>query len=83
VYEVDGNDTDRPFTIQEIGPNRSEFNRSYAHEAPSGEDVNEGVPALSEEIDTDEAFYLFLGDGRNSVGATEDGEVFVLTRGIC
>lgn len=83
AYEADENDTDGPFTIRDVGPNRSEFNRSYAHEAPLGEDVNEGVPARSRYIDEDEAFYLFRGDGRNAVGATEDGDVFVLTRGIC
>jgi len=45
--------------------------------------MKEGVPARSGQIDEDEAFYLFSGDGRNSVGATEDGDVFVLTKGIC
>jgi hypothetical protein len=83
AYGVEKNDTDRPFTIREVGPNQSEFNRSYAREAPLREEVKEGVPARSGGIDEDEAFYLFYGHGRSGVGATEDGEVFVLTAGIC
>jgi hypothetical protein len=83
AYGVDANETDRRFTIRDIGPNQSEFNRSYAHAAPKDEDVKEGVPARSDRIDEDEAFYIFRGDGENSVGATEEGDVFVLTRGAC
>ena len=83
AYDVDANDTDRRFTIRDIGPNQSEFNRSYAHAAPKDEDVKEGVPARSERIDADEAFYIFDGDGRSGVGATEEGDVFVLTLGYC
>jgi hypothetical protein len=72
---VDGNDTDRPFTIRELGPNQSVFDRSYAHAAPKHEEVKEGVPARSDRIDEDDAFYIFRGDGENSVGATEEGNV--------
>ena len=83
AYEADANDTDRRFTIRDFEPNQSEFNRSYAQRVPTSDDVAEGVPARSEQIDEDEAFYVFRGDGPNNVGATEDGNVFVLTRGYC
>ena len=83
AYRADANDTDRRFTIQDLEPNQSEFNRSYAQQVPRSDDIEKGVPARSEQIDEDEAFYVFFGDGRNGVGATEDGNVFVLTRGIC
>ena len=83
AYRADANDTDRRFTIQELEPNQSEFNRSYAQRVPRSDDIEKGVPARSEQIDEDEAFYVFFGDGRNGVGATEDGNVFVLTPGIC
>ena len=37
AYRADANDTDRRFTIQELEPNQSEFNRSYAQRGAARE----------------------------------------------